>query len=76
MPMKLSGTVAGQELQTANISQLQGDLRLAVSSLAPYQHNRNLWLLVGLGATVAVVVFLGWSLFVLGRIKSEAGHVA
>lgn len=69
-------SVANHEIKTADLPQLQNDLREAVSSLATFRHDKNDLLLVCLATTVGVVGFLGWSLFVISRVKREVNHVA
>jgi hypothetical protein len=76
MPMRLSGSVAEREVQTDDLSQLRSDFRLAVSYLGEIQRDKNELLLICLGATVAVVGFMGWSIFVISRVKREVDHVA
>jgi hypothetical protein len=76
MPMRLSGSVAVREVQPDDLSQLQSDFSLAVSYLGKIQHDENELLLICLGATVAVVAFSGWSIFVISRIKREVDHMA
>jgi hypothetical protein len=76
MPMRLSGSVAEREVQTDDLSQLQSDFRLAGSYLGKIQRDKNELLLICLGATVAIVGFSGWSIFVISRIKREVDHVA
>jgi hypothetical protein len=76
MLMRLSGSAAEQEAQTDDLSQLQSDFRLAISNMREIQRDRNQLFLICLGATVAVVAFSGWSIFVLSRVKREVDHVA
>jgi hypothetical protein len=71
--IRLSGSAAKREAQTDNLSQLQGDFRLAISHMGEIQRDRDKLLLICLGATVAVIGFLGWSLFVISRVKREVG---
>jgi hypothetical protein len=76
LPMRFSSTIAEQQVRTDALPQLQSDFRLAISQIAELQHDKGVLLLVCLGASVAVVGFLGWSLFVVSRIKREVDHVA
>jgi hypothetical protein len=76
LPMRFSNTIAEQQVQTDALPQLQSDFRLAISQIAELQPDKGVLLLVCLGASVAVVVFLGWSIFVVSRIKREVDHVA
>jgi hypothetical protein len=75
-PMWSSMGLAQREIQSADLPRLQSDLHSAVSSLATFRHDKNILLLVCLAATVGVVCFLGWSVFVINRIKREVDHVA
>ena len=76
MPMRLSGSVAAREAQSDDLSQLQSDFRLAVSYVGEIQRDKNELLLICLGATIVVVGFMGWSIFVINRVKREVDHVA
>jgi hypothetical protein len=76
MPMRLTRSAAEREAQTGDLSQLQSDFRLAVSYVSEVQRDKNELLLICLGATVAVVGFMGWSIFVISRVKREVDHVA
>lgn len=71
-PMWSSMELAQEEIQSADLSQLRIDLHSAVSSLVTFRHDKNMLLLVCFAATVVVVCFLGWSLFVIKRILREA----
>jgi hypothetical protein len=75
-PMWSSMTLANSQIKTADLPQLQNDLREAVSSLATFRHDKNELLLICFAATVGVVAFLGWSLFVISRVKREVSQVA
>jgi len=75
-PIWSSMSVANHEIKTADLPQLQNDLREAVSSLATFRHDKNILLLVCLATTVGAVGFFGWSLFVISRVKREVSHVA
>jgi hypothetical protein len=76
MPMLLARSVAEREVQTSDLSQLQSDFRFVVSYASEIQRDRNQFLLICLGATVAVVGFMGWSIFVISRVKREVDHAA
>ena len=67
---------AESELKTADTQQLQTDLRSAVGSLAKFRHDKNELLLICFVATVGIVGFLGWSTFMIGRIKREVDPAA
>jgi hypothetical protein len=75
-PILLARSVAEREAQTSDLSQIQSDFRSAVSIAREIQRDRNQLLLICLGATVAVVGFMGWSIFVISRIKREVDHAA
>ena len=63
---------AERAIQSANsMEELQNDLRSAVSSLSTFRHSINKLLLTFFVASVGTVAFLGWSLFMVGRVKSE-----
>lgn len=62
---------ANSEIKTADLPRLQSDLRFVVSSLATFRHDRNELLIICFAATVGIVGFLGWSLFVISRLKRE-----
>jgi len=76
MPMRFSNTIADQQVRTDALPQLQSDFRLAISYLAELHRDMGELLLVCLAGSVAVVGFLGWSIFVVNRIKREVDHVA
>ena len=75
MPMLFARSVAEREVQTSNLPQLQKDFRFAVSYVSEVQRERNQLLLICLGTTVAVVGFMGWSIFVISRAKREVDHL-
>jgi hypothetical protein len=76
IPMRFSSTIADQQVRTDALPQLQSDFRLAISYVAELQHDRIELLLLCFIASVVVVGFLGWSIFVVNRIKREVDHVA
>jgi hypothetical protein len=76
MPMLLARSVAEREVQTSDLSQLQSDFRFVVSYAREIQSDRIQLLLICLGGAVAAVGFMGWSIFVISRIKREVDHVA
>ncbi len=51
--------------------ELQDDLRSAVSSLSTFRHSRNEMLLICFVANIGMTGFLGWSWFMMERIKRE-----
>lgn len=75
-PMWSSMALANSEIKTADLPQLQKDLREAVSSLATFRHDKNELLLICFTATVGVVGFFGWSLFIISRVKREMSPAA
>ena len=75
MPILLARSVAEREVQTSDLSQLQSDLRFVISYARAIQRDRVQLLLICLGTSVAVVGFMGWSIFVISRIKREVDHV-
>jgi hypothetical protein len=75
-PMWGSIYYAGSEIKSADLPRLQADLHSAVSSFATFQRDKNELLFICLLATVGIVGFLGWSAFMMGRIKREADHAA
>jgi len=76
MPMRFSSTIAEQQVRTDALPQLQSDFRSAISYLAELHRDLGELLLVCLVTSVAVVGFLGWSIFVVNCIKREVDHVA
>jgi hypothetical protein len=70
-PMWSSIGHADSEIKSADLQRLQSDLHSAVSSLATFRHDKNELLLICFVATVGIVGFLSWSLFVIGRVKKE-----
>jgi hypothetical protein len=76
MPMLLARSVAEREVQTSDLSQLQSDLRFVISYAREIQRDRVQLLLICLGTSVAVVGFMGWSIFIISRVKREVDHVA
>jgi len=76
MPMRFTSTIAEQQVRTDALPQLQSDFRLAISYVAELQRDRIELLLLCFIASVAVVGFLGWSIFVVSRIKRDVDHVA
>jgi hypothetical protein len=75
-PMWSSMALANSEIKTAGLPQLQIDLRNAVSSLATFRHDKNEVLVFCFAATVGVVGLLGWSLFIISRVRREVTDVA
>jgi len=65
-----------REAQFDDLPQLQSDFRGALGYMAEVQRDRNQLLQKCLGASVAIVGFSGWSIFVISRIKREVDHVA
>jgi len=63
--------LANSEIQSADLQRLRTDLHSAVSSLATFRHDKNELLLVSFAATISTICFLGWSLFIIGRVKRE-----
>jgi hypothetical protein len=76
LPLLLARHVAEREVQTSDLSQLQSDFRFVVSYAREIQRDRVQLLLICLGTSVAVVGVMGWSIFVISRIKREVDHVA
>jgi hypothetical protein len=76
IPMRFSSTIAEQQVRTDALPQLQSDFRLTISYVAELHRDMGELLLVCLVGSVAVVSFLGWSIFVVSRIKREVDHVA
>jgi hypothetical protein len=76
LPLRFTSTIAEQQVRTDALPQLQSDFRLAISYLAEIENERNELLLACVGASLAVVIFLGWSIFIVSRIKREVDHVA
>ena len=75
-PMRFSSTIAEQQVRTDTLPQLQSDFRSTISYVAELHRDMGKLLLVCLVGSVAVVGFLGWSIFVVSRIKREVDHVA
>ena len=75
-PMWSSINLAESEIKTADLPQLQSDLRSAVTSLAKFRHDKNELLLIFFFASIATIGFLGWSLLMIWRIKREDSTVA
>jgi hypothetical protein len=64
--------VAERRIQSATtLPELQTDLRSAVGNLSTFLHIKNELLLAFMIATAGMMVFLGWSLYMLGRLKRE-----
>ena len=76
VPLRFTSTIEEQQIRTDTLPQLQSDFRLAISYVAELQRDRIELLLVCFVASVTVVGFLGWSIFVVSRIKREVDHVA
>ena len=76
IPMRFSSTITEQQIRTDTLPQLQSDYRLAITYLAQLHRAQGELLLVCLFGSVTAVGFLGWSIFVLGRIKRDIDHVA
>ncbi len=74
-PMWSSMGLAEHEIQRADLSQLQTDLRSAVTSLAKFRHEKNALLLLCFVSFVALTGFLGWSLVAISRVKREIGSL-
>jgi hypothetical protein len=75
-PIRLSKAIAEKEVRTDDLPKLQSDFRLAISYVGELQRDRIELLLASFVASVAVVGFLGWSIFVVSRVKREVDHVA
>ena len=73
-PKWSSMSLANSEIKTADLPRLQTDLHNAVSSLATFRHDKNQLLLICFAATVAAVIFFGWNLFVISRVKRDVSH--
>jgi Tfp pilus assembly protein PilN len=76
MPIRFTSTIAEQQVRTDALPQLQSDFRSAISYVAELQRDRIELVVVCFVTSVAVVGFLGWSIFVVNRIKREVDHVA
>ena len=70
-PMWSIPGLAEKESQRADLQQLQRDLRQAVGDLSSSLHYKDELLNAFFVATVGIVGFLGWSVFMIGRIKRE-----
>ena len=69
---KWNNAVVERRIQSAaSMQELQTDLRSAVSSLSTYRHSSLQLQLLCLVASIGTVGFLGWSLFMMGRVKRE-----
>jgi hypothetical protein len=69
---KWNNGVAERRIQNAtSMQELQSDLRSAVSSLSTFRHSRNDLLFICFVASIGMTGFLGWSFFVMGRVKRE-----
>jgi hypothetical protein len=69
---KWNNGVAERRIQNAtSMEELQRDLRSAVSSLSTLRHSRNELLFVCFVAGIGMIGFLGWSLFMMERVKRE-----
>lgn len=69
---KWSQSMAERHIQSATTMQeLQSHLRDAVLNLTWGLHSKNRIVLILFISTIGVVVFLGWSLFMTGRLKGE-----
>jgi hypothetical protein len=58
------------------VQELQSDLRGAAQNFSHALHVKNELLLIYFGSTVAMIGFLGWSTFMIFRIKREVDHAA
>lgn len=69
---KWNSGVAERRIQDAtSMQELQVDLRSAVSSLSMFRHSRNEMLFVCFVVNIVMAGFLGWSLFMMGRVKRK-----
>ena len=53
------------------LEQLQAVSHFAASSISVAQQTQTVLLFIFMFATIGTICFLGWSLFVIGRIKKE-----
>ena|SRR5271168_35916 len=58
------------------VPELQLDLRDAAQNFSHALHVKNDLLLIYFGSTVGMIGFLGWSTFMIFRIKREVDHAA
>jgi len=58
------------------VQDLQFDLRDAAQNFSHALHVKNELLLIYFGSTVGMIGFLGWSTFMIFRIKREVDHAA
>ena len=58
------------------VQELQFDLRDAAQNFSHALHVKNELLLICFGSTVGMIGFLGWSTFMIFRIKREVDHAA
>jgi hypothetical protein len=76
MPMRLSDSVSKREVQTDDLSQLQSDFSFAASYAREIQLDRSESLMICLVASIGVVSFLTWNIFVISRVKREIDPAA
>jgi hypothetical protein len=70
-PIGSSIGLANTEIQSADLERLRGDLHLTVVSFSDFRHHANNLLLVCFAAIIGMIGFLGWSLFMIGRVRRE-----
>ena len=70
-PQWNSGVDERRIKDASSMLELQSDLRSAVSSLSAFRHSRNRMLFVYLVANIVMTGFLGWSLFMMRRVKRK-----
>ena len=75
-PMANPGMAERAIQSAATIQELQSDFRDEVHNLSFFVHRKNELLLIFCCATIVMIGFLGWSTFMMSRIKREVDHDA
>ena len=69
-------SLRGEEIRGADSHQLQSYLHSAVVRLVAFRRDKYDLLLTIIVAAIGMVGFLGWSTFMIRRIKKEVDHAA